>query len=104
MNVSIDSESVKSGPKSSSDVNQHKKVLQKKGSNKLSGFKKVQEDFLKSITSRLTVAQVVSGVKHSSEVTFDFVMYTFFAGCIAAAGILASSNLDIAAAMCIGTS
>lgn len=73
----------------------------KKLTNKLSSFKKVQEDFLKSVTSRLTVAQVVSGVKNSSKVTFDFVMYTFFAGCIASCGIMNSSVIDIAAAMCI---
>lgn len=68
---------------------------------KLSGFKKVQEDFLRSVTSRLTVAQVVSNVKNSSKVTFDFVLYTFFAGCIASCGIMNNSAVDIAASMCI---
>ena len=70
-------------------------------SNKLSGFKKAQDDFLKSVTSRLTVAQVVSGVKNSSKITFDFVMYTFLAGCIASCGIMNNALTDIAAAMCI---
>ena len=72
-----------------------------KVSDKLSTFKKIQEDFLKTVTSRLTVAQVVSGVKNSSKVTFDFVMYTFLAGCIASCGILNDAVTDIAAAMCI---
>ena len=73
----------------------------KNNSNRFSSFKKAQADFLKSVTSRLTVDQVVSGVKNSSKVTFDFVMYTFFAGCIASCGLLNSSAIDIAAAMCI---
>ncbi|RWS26052.1 hypothetical protein B4U80_11055, partial [Leptotrombidium deliense] len=67
----------------------------------LSGFKKLQNNFLKSVTSRLTVMQVVEGVRSSSELTFDFVMYTFFAGCIAAAGLLNNSAVDVAAAMMI---
>lgn len=73
----------------------------KNNSNRFAAFKKAQADFLKSVTSRLTVDQVVSGVKNSSKVTFDFVMYTFFAGCIASCGLLNSSAVDIAAAMCI---
>lgn len=73
----------------------------KNNSNRLFSFKKAQADFLKSVTSRLTVDQVVSGVRNSSKVTFDFVMYTFFAGCIASCGLLNSSAVDIAAAMCI---
>ncbi|KAI1290849.1 hypothetical protein HDE_07844 [Halotydeus destructor] len=65
------------------------------------GFKRIQEDFLKSVTSRLTVAQVVEGVRSSAEMTFDFVMYAIFAGCIAAAGLLNNSAVDVAAAMMI---
>ena len=65
------------------------------------GFKKMQEEFLKSVTSRLTVAQVVNGVRSSAELTFDFVMYAVFAGCIAAAGLLNNSAVDVAAAMMI---
>lgn len=64
-------------------------------------FKKIQEEFLKSVTSRLTVAQVVTGVRASAELTFDFLMYTIFAGCIAAAGLLNNSAVDVAAAMMI---
>ena len=67
----------------------------------VSGFKRIQEEFLKSVTSRLTVAQVVNGVRASSELTFDFVMYAIFAGCIAAAGLLNNSAVDVAAAMMI---
>ncbi|RWS05082.1 hypothetical protein B4U79_08841 [Dinothrombium tinctorium] len=67
----------------------------------ISSFKKMQQDFLKSVTSRLTVIQVVEGVRSSAMLTFDFVMYTIFAGFIAAAGLLNNSPVDIAAAMMI---
>ena len=69
-------------------INSMSNKIFSKLSSKLSGFKKAQDEFLKSVTSRLTVAQVVSGVKNSSKVTFDFVMYTFLAGCIASCGIM----------------
>lgn len=71
------------------------------GSQKMKGFKRIQDEFLKSVTSRLTVAQVVQGVRSSAEMTFDFVMYAIFAGCIAAAGLLNNSAVDVAAAMMI---
>lgn len=71
------------------------------GSHKMKGFKKVQDEFLKSVTSRLTVAQVVQGVRSSAEMTFDFVMYAIFSGCIAAAGLMNNSPVDVAAAMMI---
>ena len=64
-------------------------------------FKRVQQEFLESVTSRLTVAQVVEGVRNSSTITFDFLAYTFFAGVIAAAALLNNSPVDIAAAMMI---
>ena len=73
----------------------------KSGKSGINSFKKMQEDFLKSVTSRLTVAQVVNGVRASAELTFDFVMYAIFAGCIAAAGLLNNSAVDVAAAMMI---
>ncbi|KAI1305839.1 hypothetical protein HDE_01338 [Halotydeus destructor] len=66
-----------------------------------SSFKKAQDDFLKSVTSRLTVTQVVEGVKGASQCTFDFIMYTVYSCCIAAAGIMSSSPIDVAASMCI---
>lgn len=80
------------------NANHSKFEINKKG---VSGFKRIQEEFLKSVTSRLTVAQVVNGVRASSELTFDFVMYAIFAGCIAAAGLLNNSAVDVAAAMMI---
>jgi len=67
----------------------------------ISGFKEVTKNFLKSVTSRLTVAQVVEGVRSGAEVTFDFCLYTFFAGLIAAFGLLNNAPVDIAASMMI---
>lgn len=85
------------GVKNKFQVNGEKK----NGKGGINSFKKMQEDFLKSVTSRLTVAQVVNGVRSSAELTFDFVMYAIFAGCIAAAGLLNNSAVDVAAAMMI---
>lgn len=64
-------------------------------------FKKLQKKFLTSVTSRLTVIQVIEGVRASSEITFDFLMYLIFAGFIAAAGLMNNSGIDVAAAMMI---
>lgn len=47
------------------------------------------------------MVKVIEGVKSGSSVTFDFVMYTVYASCIAAAGILSSTPIDVAASMCI---
>ena len=65
------------------------------------GFKEVTQNFLKSVTSRLTVAQVVEGVKSGSEVTFDFCVYTLMAGFIAAFGLINNDAVNIAASMMI---
>lgn len=61
----------------------------------------MQQEFLKSVTSRLTVAQVIEGVRSGASLTFDFLAFTTFAGFIAAAGLLNNSPVDIAAAMMI---
>jgi hypothetical protein len=68
---------------------------------KVNGFKEVTQNFLKSVTSRLTVAQVVDGVRSGADLTFDFICYTIFAGWIAAMGLINNSPVDIAAAMMI---
>jgi len=68
---------------------------------KTNGFKDMTQNFLKSVTSRLTVAQVVDGVRSGADLTFDFICYTIFAGWIAAMGLINNSPVDIAAAMMI---
>lgn len=65
------------------------------------GFKEVTQNFLKSVTSRLTVAQVVEGVKSGAEVTFDFCAYTLMAAFIAAFGLVNNDPVNIAASMMI---
>jgi hypothetical protein len=92
------SASISDNANNANNANSSKLEIHKKG---VTGFKRIQEEFLKSVTSRLTVAQVVNGVRASSELTFDFVMYAIFAGCIAAAGLLNNSAVDVAAAMMI---
>ncbi|CAG2162246.1 unnamed protein product [Oppiella nova] len=80
------------------ETNNNKFNLHKKPIN---SFKEVTQNFLKSVTSRLTVAQVVEGVKSGSEVTFDFCAYTIFSGFIAAFGLINNDPVNIAASMMI---
>ncbi|CAB4010924.1 Hypothetical predicted protein [Paramuricea clavata] len=47
----------------------------------------VKDQFKKSIKSRLTVEQVVEGVRMQAHLTFDFVMFTVLASVIAAVGL-----------------
>ena len=80
------------------DMDGHKLDLSKKQNY---GFKEVTQNFLKSVTSRLTVAQVVEGVKSGAEVTFDFCAYTLMAAFIAAFGLVNNDPVNIAASMMI---
>ncbi|XP_023233927.1 uncharacterized protein LOC111633566 [Centruroides sculpturatus] len=43
------------------------------------GIRNMQRQFLKSVTARLTVAQVVEGVRANAMLTFDFMMFTVLA-------------------------
>ncbi|KAG8187303.1 hypothetical protein JTE90_011674 [Oedothorax gibbosus] len=65
------------------------------------GFKAMQKEFLKSVTARLTVAQVVERVKNDGSLSFDFIMFVFIASCIAALGLSENSAIIIVAAMLI---
>ncbi|GBN23228.1 hypothetical protein AVEN_215048-2 [Araneus ventricosus] len=65
------------------------------------GFKAMQKEFLKSVTARLTVAQVVEKVKNDGSLSFDFIMFVFIASCIAALGLSENSAIVIVAAMLI---
>ena len=64
-------------------------------------FKEATQDFFKSVTSRLTVAQVVEGVRSGAEITFDFSVYTLMAAFICAFGLIANDAVNIAASMMI---
>ena len=61
----------------------------------------MQEKFLKSITARLTVAQVVSNVQAGAELTFDFLLYVILAAWIAAMGLLDNSVVNTVASMLV---
>lgn len=67
----------------------------------IKGFKEETQNFLKTVTSRLTMAQVVEGIRSGAQLTFDYLCYTVFAGLIAAMGLINNSPTDIAAAMMI---
>ncbi|CAG2172402.1 unnamed protein product, partial [Oppiella nova] len=68
---------------------------------KLSNFKALQSSFLKSVTARLTVAQVVDNVRSGASLTFDFVCYLIFASWIAAMGLLDNSVVSLVASMLV---
>ncbi|RWS23687.1 hypothetical protein B4U80_10648 [Leptotrombidium deliense] len=59
------------------------------------------KNFLNSITSRLSVFEVLEEIRNSASITFDFILYTLIAGCIACAGLMNNSPVDIASAMMI---
>ncbi|KAJ6222573.1 hypothetical protein RDWZM_001118 [Blomia tropicalis] len=67
----------------------------------IGNFKEKQNNFLKSVTARLTVAQVVNNVRTTSLLTFDFVCYGIFASWIAAMGLLENSVVSVVASMLV---
>ncbi|XP_077990865.1 uncharacterized protein LOC144445193 [Glandiceps talaboti] len=60
-----------------------------------------QGSFLKSIKSRLTVAQVVETVQNAGDLTFDFVILIILASIIAAIGLSEDSSVILVASMLI---
>ncbi|KAH9527654.1 hypothetical protein DERF_001661 [Dermatophagoides farinae] len=67
----------------------------------LHNFKENKNKFLKSVTARLTVAQIVSSVRDSATLTFDFLCYLIFASWIAAMGLLDNSVVSLVASMLV---
>ncbi|XP_067124246.1 uncharacterized protein [Centruroides vittatus] len=65
------------------------------------GFKAMQKEFLKSVTARLTVAQVVAGVKAGGTLNFDFLLFACVASMVAALGLMENSSVNIVASMLI---
>ena len=72
-----------------------------KGSAKKLGFKDAAKDFLESVTSRLTVAQVVEGVRGGTELNFDFNVYLLMAAFICSFALIANDAVNIGASMMI---
>ena len=70
-------------------------------SKSIGNFKEKQSKFLKSVTARLTVAQVVDNVRSNGSLTFDFVCYIVFASWIAAMGLLDNSVISLVASMLV---
>ncbi|XP_070555654.1 uncharacterized protein [Ptychodera flava] len=60
-----------------------------------------QSSFLKSIKSRMTVAQVVETVQAAGELTFDYVLLIILASIIAAIGLSENSSVILVASMLI---
>lgn len=75
--------------------------LRKKRREARNDFKNFQEKFLKSITARLTVAQVTASVKSAAELTFDFLLYVITAAMIAAMGLMENSIVSLVASMLV---
>ncbi|XP_076341504.1 uncharacterized protein LOC143242049 [Tachypleus tridentatus] len=65
----------------------------------LSEFWKMQETFLKSITSTLTVTQVIEGLRESSRLSFDYVMFVILASILASLGLLEDSSVIMVSSM-----
>lgn len=73
-----------------------------KNSNKRPGdFTSFQEKFLRSITARLTVAQVAASVKAGADMTFDYLIYLIMASWISVMGLMENSIVSLVAAMLV---
>ncbi|XP_066603569.1 uncharacterized protein [Prorops nasuta] len=57
--------------------------------------------FVQSIRSKLTVKQVVDGVKSGGDLTFDYVLLVLTADCLAALGLVENSATNVVAAMLV---
>lgn len=70
-------------------------------SGKSFSFREMQAQFLKSMTARLTVAQVVANVRSGAEFTFDFLLYVIMAAWIAVLGLMEGSLVNLVASMLV---
>ncbi|XP_043288165.1 uncharacterized protein [Venturia canescens] len=59
------------------------------------------EAFVDSIRSKLTVKQVVDGVRSGGDLTFDYVLLVLTADCLAALGLVENSATNVVAAMLV---
>ncbi|XP_070513285.1 uncharacterized protein [Cardiocondyla obscurior] len=63
--------------------------------------KNAWNDFVGSIRSKLTVKQVVDGVRSGGDLTFDYVCLVLTADCLAALGLVENSATNVVAAMLV---
>ncbi|KAG8042317.1 hypothetical protein G9C98_004951 [Cotesia typhae] len=59
------------------------------------------EGFVDSIRSKLTVKQVVDGVRSGGDLTFDYILLVVTADCLAALGLVENSATNVVAAMLV---
>ncbi|XP_032681857.1 uncharacterized protein LOC116849123 [Odontomachus brunneus] len=59
------------------------------------------DDFVGSIRSKLTVKQVVDGVRSGGDLSFDYVLLVLTADCLAALGLVENSATNVVAAMLV---
>uniref|UniRef100_A0ABD2WAR9 Uncharacterized protein n=1 Tax=Trichogramma kaykai TaxID=54128 RepID=A0ABD2WAR9_9HYME len=57
--------------------------------------------FVESIRSKLTVKQVIDGVRNGGELTFDYILLVITADCLAALGLVENSATNVVAAMLV---
>ncbi|XP_022253639.1 uncharacterized protein LOC106469415 [Limulus polyphemus] len=88
-----DSDGSTNSPKASKAKNDIKRARK--------AFKSMQKRFLKTVTARLTVAQVVDGIRANAVLSFDFVMFIILASMIAALGLMENSSVVLVASMLI---
>ncbi|XP_071631041.1 uncharacterized protein [Temnothorax longispinosus] len=63
--------------------------------------KNAWNDFVGSIRSKLTVKQVVDGVRSGGDLTFDYISLVLTADCLAALGLVENSATNVVAAMLV---
>ncbi|XP_046993930.1 uncharacterized protein LOC124606011, partial [Schistocerca americana] len=63
--------------------------------------KKNWNNFVQSVRSKLTVKQVVDGVRNGAELSFDYLLLVLTADIIAAVGLLENNSVNIVAAMLV---
>ncbi|XP_074642914.1 uncharacterized protein LOC141900082 [Tubulanus polymorphus] len=78
-----------------------KSVSEEKMNNEFGSKEKKLSEFKKSIKARLTVAQVVEGVRANAKLTFDFLMLIILASLIAAMGLVENNSVVLVASMLI---
>uniref|UniRef100_T1J323 Uncharacterized protein n=1 Tax=Strigamia maritima TaxID=126957 RepID=T1J323_STRMM len=64
-------------------------------------LRSLRKQFIQSIKARLTVAQVVGGVKAGANLTFDYIMFVIIASLIAGLGLVENSPVVVVASMLI---
>jgi len=65
------------------------------------GQEELSNEFIQSVKSRLTVAQVINNVRSGSQLTFDYIMLVLMASVIAGVGLVENSSVLLVASMLV---